>query len=726
MTENLNQTIIQLVQKELSDYRPKQLTTVLNLLNEGNTVPFIARYRKEMTGSLDEVQIREIEERYAYLENLEKRKTEVIRLIDEQGKLTPELEAEITQAVKMQQVEDLYRPYKQKRRTKATIAKEKGLEPLAKWLMQLTDGEVQSEAEKYIDKEKEVSSAEEALHGAHEIIAEQVSDNAKFRTWIRSYTYNKGMYVSNVKDEQADEKGVYEMYYDFAEPVHKMVSHRILATNRGEKEDILKVFFQVDEAAILAYLDRQIVKNPASPSSSFVREAYQDSYKRFIHPAIERELRNELTEKADEQAIAIFGENLRNLLLQPPLKGKVVLGFDPAYRTGCKLAVVDATGKVLAIEVIYPHKPAAQAKREAAGPAFIQLINKYQVDMVAIGNGTASRESELFVAEQLKSADHKTYYAIVNEAGASVYSASEIARKEFPHLQVEERSAVSIARRLQDPLAELVKIDPKAVGVGQYQHDVSQKRLAEQLDFVVETAVNQVGVDVNTASPQLLQHISGLNKTTAQNIVIYREENGEFTARTQLKKVPRLGPKAYEQAIGFLRVPGGKNILDNTGIHPESYSIAKEILTSVQLSEKELGTEEAVEKLTRLSVEKLAESLSVGEETLADILAGLTQPGRDMRDEMPAPLLRTDVLSMEDLKPGMELTGTVRNVIDFGAFVDIGVKQDGLVHISKLSKKFVKHPTDVVSVGDIVTVWIEQVDTKKGRISLTMLSPYEE
>ena len=726
MTENLNQTIIQLVQKELSDYRPKQLTTVLNLLNEGNTVPFIARYRKEMTGSLDEVQIREIEERYAYLENLEKRKTEVIRLIDEQGKLTPELEAEITQAVKMQQVEDLYRPYKQKRRTKATIAKEKGLEPLALWLMQLTDGEVQSEAEKYIDKEKKVSSAEEALHGAHEIIAEQVSDNAKFRTWIRSYTYNKGMYVSNVKDEQADEKGVYEMYYDFAEPVHKMVSHRILATNRGEKEDILKVFLQVDEAAILAYLDRQIVKNPASPSSSFVREAYQDSYKRFIQPAIERELRNELTEKADEQAIAIFGENLRNLLLQPPLKGKVVLGFDPAYRTGCKLAVVDATGKVLAIEVIYPHKPAAQAKREAAGPAFIQLINKYQVDMVAIGNGTASRESELFVAEQLKSADHKTYYAIVNEAGASVYSASEIARKEFPHLQVEERSAVSIARRLQDPLAELVKIDPKAVGVGQYQHDVSQKRLAEQLDFVVETAVNQVGVDVNTASPQLLQHISGLNKTTAQNIVIYREENGEFTARTQLKKVPRLGPKAYEQAIGFLRVPGGKNILDNTGIHPESYSIAKEILTSVQLSEKELGTEEAVEKLTRLSVEKLAESLSVGEETLTDILAGLTQPGRDMRVEMPAPLLRTDVLSMEDLKPGMELTGTVRNVIDFGAFVDIGVKQDGLVHISKLSKKFVKHPTDVVSVGDIVTVWIEQVDTKKGRISLTMLSPYEE
>ena len=726
MTEKLNQTIVQLVQKELADYHSKQLVTVLNLLNEGNTVPFIARYRKEMTGSLNEVQIREIEERYAYLENLEKRKTEVIRLIDEQEKLTPELEKAITLAVKMQQVEDLYRPYKQKRRTKATIAKEKGLEPFAQWLLQFTQGDIREEAKKYLSEEKEVQSVEEALQGAHEIIAEQVSDDAKFRTWIRSYTYNKGLYVSAVKKKELDEKGVYEMYYDFSEPIHKIVSHRILATNRGEKEDILKVSLQVDESAVLSYLERQMIKDPDSPAAVAVREAYQDSYKRFIQPAIEREVRNELTEKADEQAIAIFGENLRNLLLQPPLKGKVVLGFDPAYRTGCKLAVVDATGKVLAIEVIYPHKPAAQAKREAAGPAFVKLINQYKVDMVAIGNGTASRESELFVAEQLKAADHKAYYAIVNEAGASVYSASDIARQEFPNLQVEERSAVSIARRLQDPLAELVKIDPKAVGVGQYQHDVSQKRLAEQLDFVVETAVNQVGVDVNTASPQLLQHISGLNKTTAQNIVTYREKNGAFDTRTQLKKVPRLGPKAYEQAIGFIRVPGGKNVLDNTAIHPESYSVAKEILKTNGLSEKELGKAEAIEILSHLSATRLAETLTVGEETLADILDGLTRPGRDMRDEMPAPLLRSDVLSMEDLKPGMELKGTVRNVIDFGAFVDIGVKQDGLVHISKLSKKFVKHPTDVVSVGDVVTVWIDQVDTNKGRISLTMLSPYEE
>ncbi|EOH87406.1 Tex family protein [Enterococcus villorum] len=726
MVENVNQTIIQLVQKELTEYHSKQIVTVLNLLNEGNTVPFIARYRKEMTNSLDEVQIREIEERYAYLENLEKRKQEVLRLIDEQGKLTPELEKDIIGAVKMQQLEDLYRPYKQKRRTKATIAKEKGLAPFAQWLRQLPNGDVQEEAKKYINEEKEVHTVEEVLQGAHEIIAEEVSDSAKYRTWIRSYTYNKGSYVSVVKKKELDEKEVYEMYYDFSEPIHKIVSHRILATNRGEKEGVLKVALQVEEEAIFTYLERQLITSETSPAAIFVRTAYQDSYKRFIQPAIEREIRNELTEKADEQAIAIFGENLRNLLLQPPLKGKVVLGFDPAYRTGCKLAVVDATGKVLAIEVIYPHKPAPQAKREAAGSTFVQLINQYQVDMVAIGNGTASRESEQFVAEQLKSADHKTYYAIVNEAGASVYSASDIARTEFPTLQVEERSAISIARRLQDPLAELVKIDPKAVGVGQYQHDVSQKRLAAQLDFVVETVVNQVGVDVNTASPQLLQHIAGLNKTTAQNIVTYREENGAFETRAQLKKVPRLGPKAYEQAIGFLRVPEGKNILDNTGIHPESYSIAKEILKTHGLSEKELGQKEAVETLNHLSATHLAKEMAVGEETLADILEGLTRPGRDMRDEMPAPLLRSDVLSMEDLKPGMELKGTVRNVIDFGAFVDIGVKQDGLVHISKLSKKFVKHPTDVVSVGDVVTVWIEEVDSNKGRISLTMLSPYED
>ncbi len=720
MAENLNQEIIQLLNKELTDYRPQQINVVLTLLTDGNTVPFIARYRKEMTGSLDEVQIREIEERYNYLENLEKRKQEVLRLIDEQGKLTDELAKKIQQAVKVQKVEDLYRPYKQKRRTKATIAKENGLEPLANYLMSFPQsGDVYAKAGEFINEN--IANAEEALQGAHEIVAEQISDNPDFRTWIRSYTKNKGVYQSKVKDADKDEKGVYEMYYDFAEPINKMVSHRVLASNRGEKEEILKVSIVVEEEKIYDYLERQLVQNTRAVTAEFVREAYKDSYKRFIGPAIEREIRNELTEEADEQAINIFGENLRNLLLQPPLKGKVVLGFDPAYRTGCKLAVVDETGKVLAIEVIYPHKPAPQAKRQAAGPAFQALIKKYNVEMVAIGNGTASRESELFVAEQLKQVQQEVFYVIVNEAGASVYSASDIARTEFPELQVEERSAVSIARRLQDPLSELVKIDPKAVGVGQYQHDVSQKRLSERLDFVVETAVNQVGVNVNTASPQLLQYASGLNKTTAQNIVNYREENGAFTSRPQLKKVPRLGPKAYEQAIGFLRIPGAKNVLDTTAIHPESYNSAKEILELAEVDLKLLGSVEATEKIKALQLSQLQQKLEIGKETIKDILQALLQPGRDMRDEMPAPLLRQDVLTMEDLKAGMELQGTVRNVIDFGAFVDIGVKQDGLVHISKLSKKYVKHPTDVVSVGDVVTVWVEAVDVKKGRISLTMV-----
>ena len=709
-----------MLNKELTEYRPQQIKVVLNLLTEGNTVPFIARYRKEMTGTLDEVQIREIEERYNYLENLEKRKQEVLRLIDEQGKLTAELAQKIQQSAKVQKVEDLYRPYKQKRRTKATIAKENGLEPLADYLMSFPQsGDVYAKAEEFISEA--VTTPEEALQGAHEIVAEQISDNPDFRTWIRTFTKNKGVYQSKVKDAEKDEKDVYEMYYDFAEPINKMVSHRVLASNRGEKEEILKVSIVVEEEKIFDYLERHLVTNNRSITVEFIREAYKDSYKRFIGPAIEREIRNELTEDADEQAINIFGENLRNLLLQPPLKGKVVLGFDPAYRTGCKLAVVDETGKVLAIEVIYPHKPAPQAKRQAAGPAFQTLIKKHNVEMVAIGNGTASRESELFVAEQLKQIHQQVFYVIVNEAGASVYSASDIARNEFPDLQVEERSAVSIARRLQDPLSELVKIDPKAVGVGQYQHDVSQKRLSERLDFVVETAVNQVGVNVNTASPQLLQYASGLNKTTAQNIVNYREENGAFTSRPQLKKVPRLGPKAYEQAIGFLRIPGAKNILDTTAIHPESYVSAKEILAIAGVDLKALGSEEATEKIKALELQQLQNELEIGKETIKDIIQALLQPGRDMRDEMPAPLLRQDVLTMEDLKPGMELQGTVRNVIDFGAFVDIGVKQDGLVHISKLSKKFVKHPTDVVSVGDVVTVWVESVDVKKGRISLTMV-----
>ncbi|MFI3620679.1 Tex family protein [Vagococcus fluvialis] len=717
-----NNQAFELLKKELNQYKPSQMEKVLELLAEGNTVPFIARYRKEMTGSLDEVAIREIEERFNYLEGLVKRKEEVLRIIEEQGKLTDDLAKKIKKAEKMQQVEDLYRPFKQKRRTKATIAKEKGLEPLATWLLSLPSGaDINAEASKYLNPEEELNSTEDCLAGAHEIMAEMISDEPKYREWLREFVWQNGVFSTKEKDKSLDETSVYEMYYDFNEPVKKMASHRVLAANRGEKEGVIKAEIAVDEARVFNYLGKQLITNPASPASEYVQTAFEDSYKRFIGPSIEREIRGELTEKADEQAIAIFGENLRNLLLQSPLKGKVVLGFDPAYRTGCKLAVVDETGKLLAVKVIYPHKPASQTKRTEAVEEFITFVEEYKVEMVAIGNGTASRESEIFVSENLKKIKREVFYVIVNEAGASVYSASKIAREEFPDLQVEERSAASIARRLQDPLAELVKIEPKAVGVGQYQHDVSQKRLTEQLDFVVETAVNQVGVNVNTASAQLLQHVSGLNKTTAKNVVLYREENGTFNSRTQLKKVPRLGPKAYEQAIGFLRVPDGKNVLDNTGIHPESYAIVKELLKEVGLSEKDLGTESAIEVLEKVSVDNLASTLNIGKETLEDVLKALLQPGRDMRDEMPAPLLRQDVLSMEDLKVGMELQGTVRNVVDFGAFVDIGVKQDGMVHISKLSAKFVKHPTDIVAVGDVVTVWIDSVDLKKKRIALTMI-----
>jgi uncharacterized protein len=710
-----NNQAFELLKKELNQYKPSQMEKVLELLAEGNTVPFIARYRKEMTGSLDEVAIREIEERFTYLEGLVKRKEEVLRIIEEQGKLTDDLAKKIKKAEKMQQVEDLYRPFKQKRRTKATIAKEKGLEPLATWLLSLPSGaDINAEASKYLNPEEELNSTEDCLAGAHEIMAEMISDEPKYREWLREFVWQNGIFSTKEKDKSLDETSVYEMYYDFNEPVKKMASHRVLAANRGEKEGVIKAEIAVDEARVFNYLGKQLITNPASPASEYVQTAFEDSYKRFIGPSIEREIRGELTEKADEQAIAIFGENLRNLLLQSPLKGKVVLGFDPAYRTGCKLAVVDETGKLLAVKVIYPHKPASQTKRTEAVEEFITFVEEYKVEMVAIGNGTASRESEIFVSENLKKIKREVFYVIV-------YSASKIAREEFPDLQVEERSAASIARRLQDPLAELVKIEPKAVGVGQYQHDVSQKRLTEQLDFVVETAVNQVGVNVNTASAQLLQHVSGLNKTTAKNVVLYREENGTFNSRTQLKKVPRLGPKAYEQAIGFLRVPDGKNVLDNTGIHPESYAIVKELLKEVGLSEKDLGTESAIEVLEKVSADNLASTLNIGKETLEDVLKALLQPGRDMRDEMPAPLLRQDVLSMEDLKVGMELQGTVRNVVDFGAFVDIGVKQDGMVHISKLSAKFVKHPTDVVAVGDVVTVWIDSVDLKKKRIALTMI-----
>lgn len=717
----MEQFIIQQLVTELAPITKVQIEAVLNLLADGATIPFIARYRKEKTGSLDEVQIKNIQDRYQYLDNLQKRKEEIIENISNQGKLTEELRAEILAANVLQKLEDLYRPYKQKKRTKATIAKENGLEPLSEAVFQNQDQAV-LEKMAQLSTNEAVPTLDDVWNGVHEILAEKIADEAKYREWIRNFTYKNGQYTCQVKDESLDERKVYEIYYEFTQPIKSMVSHRILATNRGEKEGVLKVNLEVDTNKIHEYLARHIIPKKANELVvEKLTTAYEDAYKRFIQPAIEREIRNELTEKADEQAIEVFGENLRNLLLQSPLKGKVVMGFDPAYRTGCKLAIMDPTGKVLAIDVIYATMGSEKQLKEAA-KKFIQLIEDYQVEMVAIGNGTASRESEQFVAEQLKKINRKVYYIIVNEAGASVYSASEVARAEFPDLQVEQRSAVSIGRRLQDPLAELVKIDPKAVGVGQYQHDVSQKQLAQQLDFVVETVVNQVGVNVNTASSQLLARIAGLNKTTAQNIVNYREENGAFSQRNQLKKVPRLGPKAFEQAIGFLRIPNGKNILDNTPIHPESYQATKDLLATLNIDLDKLDTPEAKSELQKIDIKQLSEKLAVGRETLQDTIDSLLKPGRDLRDDMPAPILRSDVLSIEDLKVGMKLQGTVRNVIDFGAFVDIGVKQDGLVHISKLSDRFVKHPSEVVAVGDIVQVWITSVDTQKGRIGLSMLA----
>lgn len=717
----MEQFIIQQLVTELAPITKVQIEAVLNLLADGATIPFIARYRKEKTGSLDEVQIKNIQDRYQYLENLQKRKEEIIENISNQGKLTEELRAEILAANVLQKLEDLYRPYKQKKRTKATIAKENGLEPLSEAVFQNQDQAV-LEKMAQLSTNEAVPTLDDVWNGVHEILAEKIADEAKYREWIRNFTYKNGQYTCQVKDESLDERKVYEIYYEFTQPIKSMVSHRILATNRGEKEGVLKVNLEVDTNKIHEYLAKHIIPKKANELVvEKLTTAYEDAYKRFIQPAIEREIRNELTEKADEQAIEVFGENLRNLLLQSPLKGKVVMGFDPAYRTGCKLAIMDPTGKVLAIDVIYATMGSEKQLKEAA-KKFIQLIEDYQVEMVAIGNGTASRESEQFVAEQLKKINRKVYYIIVNEAGASVYSASEVARAEFPDLQVEQRSAVSIGRRLQDPLAELVKIDPKAVGVGQYQHDVSQKQLAQQLDFVVETVVNQVGVNVNTASSQLLARIAGLNKTTAQNIVNYREENGAFSQRNQLKKVPRLGPKAFEQAIGFLRIPNGKNILDNTPIHPESYQATKDLLTELNIELDKVDTPEAKSQLQKIDIKQLSEKLAIGRETLQDIIDSLLKPDRDLREDMPAPILRSDVLSIEDLKVGMKLQGTVRNVIDFGAFVDIGVKQDGLVHISKLSDRFVKHPSEVVAVGDIVQVWITSVDTQKGRIGLSMLA----
>ncbi|MBC2068402.1 Tex family protein [Listeria booriae] len=713
--------ILKLVHKSLP-YRPNQINAVIELLSEGNTVPFIARYRKEMTGSLDEVEIRNIEERYTYVEKLEQRKDEILRLIEEQGKLTEELAAAIKKSEKHQALEDLYRPYKQKKRTKATIAKEKGLEPFALWLLALPQaGDVTAEATKYISADKEVATVEDVLLGAHEIIAEVISDEPTYRKWIREFTRKFGMIQSVGKKTELDEKSVYEMYYDYQELISKVASHRVLAFNRGEKEDILRVAVVIDPTKVHEYLKKQVITQSGSVAESYVMAGLEDAYKRFIGPAIEREIRAELTEAAEEQAIHIFAENLRKLLLQPPLKGKIILGLDPAYRTGCKLALLDQTGKVLTIDVIYPHPP--QNKKAEAKQKVLQLMKKYGVEVVAIGNGTASRESEQFIAELIKEEKLNAYYCIVNEAGASVYSASDIAREEFPDFQVEQRSAVSIGRRLQDPLAELVKIDPKSVGVGQYQHDVAQKQLNDTLTFVVETAVNQVGVNVNTASASLLQYVAGLNKTVAGNIRKYREENGPFTSRKELKKVPRLGAKSYEQSIGFLRILEGKHPLDQTAIHPESYAIAEKIVNSAGFQLSDLGTPELKQALQQFSLTEMAAELEVGKETLQDIVDSLVAPGRDLRDELDAPLLKQDVISMEDLKAGMELQGTVRNVVDFGAFVDIGVKQDGLVHISRLSKSFVRKPMDVVSVGDVVTVWVDDVDQKKGRISLTMLAP---
>ncbi|WP_145624570.1 Tex family protein, partial [Bacillus paralicheniformis] len=647
--------IVKQIAKE-TELASKHVESVIQLLEDGNTVPFIARYRKEQTGSMDEVQIQTISERWGYIQHLNQRKDEVIRLIDEQGKLTGQLKLDIEKADKLQEVEDLYRPFKQKRKTKATIAKSKGLEPLADFIISLPRNEdVIAEARKYINEEKEVMSAEEALEGAKNILAERISDEPEYRKWIRQETFKRGTLKSAVRDAEADEKKIYEMYYEYEEPIQKIVPHRVLAVNRGEKEEILRVSVEPPADRIQAYLEKRILQHKQTSAQDVLKSAIEDGYKRLIQPSIEREIRKELTEKAEDQAIHIFAENLRKLLLQPPMKGKLVLGVDPAFRTGCKLAVVDETGKMLKIDVIYPHPPVN--KKSAAIEKVKRIIEDFQIEVIAIGNGTASRETEQFIADLLKDIDRKVYYLIVNEAGASVYSASELAREEFPDLQVEERSAVSIARRLQDPLAELVKIDPKSVGVGQYQHDVSQKKLNDSLRFVVETVVNKVGVNVNTASAALLQYVAGLSKTVAANIVKKRDEIGKFTSRKELKDIPRLGAKTYEQCIGFLRVPDGGEPLDRTGIHPESYKETRELLKKLGLSTADIGTRELQDKINELNISEAAEQLGIGEITLKDICAQLTRPERDPRDEVPKPLLKTDVLQLEDLKEGMELQG---------------------------------------------------------------------
>lgn len=697
-----------------------QVDAAVNLIDEGYTIPFISRYRKEVTGSLNDEQLRKLYERLIYLRNLEEKKEQVLSSIEEQGKLTEELKQQILAAETLVSVEDLYRPYRPKRRTRATIAKEKGLEPLAAVIMlQKSMEPLEKIAEAYISQEKSVVSASEAVAGARDIIAESISDNADYRSWIRKITMNKGKVISTAKDPEAE--SVYEMYYEFEEPAEKLAGHRILALNRGEKEKFLTVKVQAPEEEILRYLEKKVIVNENPYTTEVLKETVADSYNRLIAPAIEREIRSELTERAENGAIEVFGKNLHQLLMQPPIAGKVVLGWDPAFRTGCKLAVVDETGKVIGTTVIYPTAPTTPKKIQASKDLLKKIIPKYHISLISLGNGTASRESEEFIVELLKEIPEKVQYVIVNEAGASVYSASKLASEEFPKFDVGQRSAASIARRLQDPLAELVKIDPKAIGVGQYQHDMNQKKLGESLNGVVEDCVNKVGVDLNTASAPLLAYISGISSAIAKNIVAYREENGKFADRRELLKVPKLGPKAYEQCAGFMRIQSGKNPLDATAVHPESYEAAEKLLKKQGYKAEDITNH----KLTGLSLtirdyKKLAEELEIGEITLRDIVKELEKPARDPRDEMPKPILRTDVLEMKDLKEGMVLKGTVRNVIDFGAFVDIGVHQDGLVHISQITDKFIKHPLEAVSVGDIVDVKVMSVDMKKKRIQLTM------
>lgn len=713
--------IIQKITEELNVMK-WQVEAAVRLIDEGNTIPFIARYRKEATGTLDDEQLRKLSERLIYLRNLEEKKEQVLCSIEEQGKLTEELKAEVLAAQTQVAVDDLYRPYRPKRRTRATIAKEKGLEPLAALLMRqkLKEPALQA-AESYVSEEKGVASGQEALDGAKDILAELVSDEAKYRTKIRKLTAQKGKIVSSAKDEK--QESVYEMYYEFEEMVAKIAGHRILALNRGEKEKMLTVHVEAPEKEILRYLDSQIIRGDNPHTEPVLKDVIRDSYSRLIAPAIEREIRNELTEKAEDGAIAVFGKNLTQLLMQPPITGQVVLGWDPAFRTGCKLAVVDPTGKVLGTTVIYPTAPTTPAKIKASKDLLKKIIPKYHISLISLGNGTASRESEQFIVELLKEIpEEHVQYVIVNEAGASVYSASKLATEEFPKFDVGQRSAASIARRLQDPLAELVKIDPKSIGVGQYQHDMNQKKLNEALGGVVEACVNKVGVDLNTASAPLLSYISGISGTIAKNIVAYREANGRFTDRRQLLKVPKLGPKAFEQCAGFMRINQGDNPLDRTSVHPESYEAAKELLAKQGFTAEDLEKGNLSElPATIRDYKKLAEELGIGEITLRDIVKELEKPARDPREEMPKPILRTDVLEMKDLQEGMVLKGTVRNVIDFGAFVDIGVHQDGLVHISEITeKRFIKHPLEVVSVGDIVDVKVLSVDLKRKRIQLTM------